>query len=89
MALLRERGYVQSSKGHNGGWSTAKPLSEISLLDIHRALGDGSVFTIGLTDEHANCPIELAVNKALKEVMDEAEKLMLVRFSEVKLDTLC
>ena len=88
MALLRDQGYVQSVKGHSGGWSLAKPLSELTLLDIHRALGDNSIFTIGLTDEHTQCPIEHAVNVALKDVMNEAEMLMLQRFGEITLDVL-
>lgn len=88
MALLRDQGYVQSVKGHSGGWSLSKPLSELTLLDIQKALGDSSIFTIGLTDEHTQCPIEHAVNAALKEVMNEAEALMLERFGEITLDIL-
>ncbi|WP_413662344.1 Rrf2 family transcriptional regulator [Microbulbifer sp. CNSA002] len=88
MALLRDQGYVRSSKGHNGGWSLAKSLDEITLLDIHKALGDSSVFTIGLTDEHTNCIIEHAVNAALKDAMDEAESILLARFGEITLDQL-
>lgn len=88
MALLREQGYVLSTKGHNGGWTLAKSLNEITLLDIHKALGDSSIFTIGLTDEHTSCQIELAVNAALKVVMDEAENLMLARFGEIRLSVL-
>ncbi|WP_444908007.1 Rrf2 family transcriptional regulator [Microbulbifer sp. SSSA008] len=88
MALLRDQGYVRSSKGHNGGWSLAKPLNEITLLDIHKALGDSSVFTIGLTDEHTNCVIEHAVNATLKDAMDEAENILLTRFGEITLDLL-
>ncbi|WP_444957960.1 Rrf2 family transcriptional regulator [Microbulbifer sp. ZKSA002] len=88
MALLRDQGYVRSSKGHNGGWSLTKPLDEITLLDIHKALGDSSVFTIGLTDEHTNCIIEHAVNAALKDAMDEAESILLARFGEIALDQL-
>ncbi|MEX1214228.1 Rrf2 family transcriptional regulator [Saccharospirillum sp.] len=88
MALLRDQGYVQSVKGHSGGWSLSKPLSELTLLDIHRALGDNSIFTIGLTDEHTQCPIEHAVNAALNDVMNEAEALMLERFGEITLDIL-
>ncbi|HET8904928.1 MAG TPA: Rrf2 family transcriptional regulator [Saccharospirillum sp.] len=88
MALLRDQGYVQSVKGHSGGWSLSKPLSELTLLDIHKALGDSSIFTIGLTDEHTRCPIEHAVNAALKDVMNEAEALMLERFGEITLDIL-
>lgn len=88
MALLRERGYVTSVKGHGGGWSLATPLSDITLYDIHKALGEGSVFTIGLADEHTNCAIEAAVNTAIDDVLDEAEALLLERFKQVSLDRL-
>ncbi|RBO86050.1 Rrf2 family transcriptional regulator [Marinomonas aquiplantarum] len=88
MAGLREQGYVTSVKGHGGGWSLAMPLHKISLLDIHNALGESSVFTIGLSDEYTHCPIEQAVNKAIKDVLIEAESLLLERFGEVSLDVL-
>ncbi len=37
MALLKNEGYVSSEKGHRGGWRLAKPLADITLLDIHQA----------------------------------------------------
>ncbi len=88
MALLKTEGYVTSVKGHGGGWSLARPLSAITLYDVHRALGEGSVFTIGLTDEHTDCPIEQAVNGAIDDVLEEAESLLLARFRDVTLDRL-
>lgn len=88
MALLRKANYVTSTKGHHGGWQLAKPLASITLLDIHHALGESSIFTIGLTDEHSQCVIEQAVNAALKDVMNEAETLMLQRFGQITLDKL-
>lgn len=88
MALLRQANYVTSSKGHHGGWQLTRPLASITLLDIHHALGEGTIFTIGLTDEHSHCVIEQAVNVALKDVMDEAEALMLQRFGQITLDQL-
>lgn len=88
MAGLREQGYVTSVKGHGGGWSLAMPLNEISLLDIHNALGESSVFTIGLSDDRTECPIEKAVNTAISDVLEEAEALLLERFGEVTLDVL-
>ena len=88
MGLLRESGYVQSSKGRNGGWLLTRPLSEITLLDIHNVLNETSLFTIGLTDEHRNCPIEKSINAALEGVMQEAEALLLTRFGEITLDIL-
>ncbi|MBU2985715.1 Rrf2 family transcriptional regulator [Saccharophagus degradans] len=88
MGLLREHGYVESTKGRNGGWAISRPLSDITLLDIHRAFGESSLFTIGLTDEHAHCPIEKSINESLGAVMNETETLLLKRFGEITLDAL-
>lgn len=88
MAGLREQGYVHAVKGHGGGWTLARPLHQITLLDIHRSLSESSLFTIGLTDEHNHCPIEKAVNHAIDDVLQEAEALVLKRFGEVTLDKL-
>ena len=88
MAGLRDKGYVTSVKGHGGGWSLAMSLSDITLLDIHNAIGESSVFTIGLSDEHTSCPIEIAVNQAISDVLIEAEALLLERFRDVTLDKL-
>lgn len=85
MAGLREQGYVQSGKGHGGGWMLARPLAEITLLDIHHALGDPPVFALGTTDEHADCLVERAVNAALGDAMREAERMLLDRFGSVTL----
>lgn len=86
MALLKKAGYITSVKGHNGGWSLIGELSEITLLDIHRALGEPTIFTIGLSDEHTECLIEKAINESLSGVMDEAQSLMFRRFGEITLD---
>jgi Rrf2 family protein len=85
MAGLREQGYVRSGKGHGGGWALARPLERITLLDIHHALGDPSVFALGTTDEHADCLVERAVNAELGEAMREAERILLDRFGRVTL----
>ena len=85
MAGLRDAGYVQSEKGHGGGWVLARPLSEITLLDIHRALGNPSVFAIGISSDHAGCLIERAVNVELGDALRQAEELLLERFGSVTL----
>jgi DNA-binding IscR family transcriptional regulator len=68
-----------------GGWALARPLERITLLDIHHALGDPSVFALGTTDEHADCLVERAVNAELGEAMREAERILLDRFGRVTL----
>ncbi|AXS20209.1 TPA: Rrf2 family transcriptional regulator [Klebsiella pneumoniae] len=85
MALLKEKGYVRSEKGHRGGWTLAKRLADITLLDIHKALGPSSLFAIGLSTDHPKCLVEQAVNAALTEAFDAAQALLLKRLESVTL----
>lgn len=88
MALLKEAGYVTSVKGHSGGWTLNRALADITLYDIYKIVGESSLFTIGLTDEHQNCAIEIAVNASIGEVLTEAEALLLERFKQITLQSL-
>ena len=88
MGCLREQGYVTSVKGHGGGWRLNVALKDITLLDIHNALGEGSVFTIGLSDEYTECLIEKAVNQEIGDALKASEDFLLTRFGEVTLDKL-
>ena len=88
MAGLRAAGYLTSVKGHGGGWALARPLDEVTLRDIHDALGSPKVFAIGLADDDPRCLVERAVNAALKDVMVEAEQRLLTRFGEVTIGAL-
>ena len=88
MASLKAAGYLASTKGHGGGWSLAVSLDDLTLRDIHNALGAPKVFAIGLSDDHPRCLVEQAVNLALKDAMAEAEQRLLARFGEVTIGAL-
>ena len=88
MAGLKAAGYLSSVKGHGGGWTLARPLDEVTLRDIHLALGSPRVFAIGLADDDPRCLVERAVNGALKDAMSEAEQRLLTRFGEVTIGAL-
>lgn len=85
MAGLREAGYVSSVKGHGGGWTLARPLADITLLDVYRALGAPELFALGMAADAPECLVEQAVNAALGQTLEEAERRLLARFGEVKL----
>ncbi len=85
MAGLRDAGDVTSEKGHGGGWVLARPLAEITLLDIHKALGNPDMFSIGLSGDNPACVIEQSVNVALADAMTEAQALLLSRFGKITL----
>lgn len=85
MAGLREAGYVASSKGHGGGWTLTRDLSEISLRDVYAALGEPTILAIGHRNPASGCLVEQAVNAALGDALAEAEALLLTRLGEVTL----
>lgn len=85
MGGLRDAGYVRSEKGHGGGWTLARPLAAISLLDVYRAVGEPDVFAIGSASDRPECLVEQAVTAAVDDVLREAEALLLQRFAEVNL----
>jgi DNA-binding IscR family transcriptional regulator len=88
MAGLRDHGFVQSEKGHGGGWTLARDLSEITLRDIYAALGSPLLFAIGNRTDTPDCLVEQAVNAALDATFRDAETLLLARLGEVTLGML-
>ncbi len=85
MAGLRDHGYVRSEKGHGGGWSLTRDLSELTLLDVHRALGEPAVFALGPSVDHPDCPVESSVNAALTRALHDAEAVLLAELGHVTL----
>lgn len=85
LAGLRRAGLVRSEKGHGGGWTLARDLRDVTLLDVHQALGPTRVFAIGFDDPKPNCAVESAVNHALGDAMHRAEALLMGRLGEVSL----
>jgi DNA-binding IscR family transcriptional regulator len=88
MGLLKKQGYVGSEKGHRGGWTLARPLADITLLDVHNALGPSSLFAIGLSTDHPECLVEQSVNDALTDAFEAAQALLLERLGAVTLEQL-
>jgi DNA-binding IscR family transcriptional regulator len=85
LAGLREQGYVESEKGHGGGWTLSCDLSKVTLRDIYDALSSPSLLAIGNRTEAPGCLVEAAVNARLSRSFHDAEELLLARFDEVTL----
>jgi DNA-binding IscR family transcriptional regulator len=88
LAGLRDAGYVQSEKGHGGGWVISVALDDITLLDVYRAVGEPPLFSDTVSEEHPECLIEQAINTHLSATFREAQAALLVKFSEVTLGML-
>jgi Rrf2 family protein len=85
MAGLRKAGYVRSEKGHGGGWSLARELRTVTLLDIHQAVGGPRLFAIGHLSDNPTCAVERVVNQSLDRALGQAEALLLERLRAVTL----
>lgn len=83
-AGLREAGIVSSSKGHGGGWSLARPMQQISLLQVQQALGERLV-SVGAREESPGCAVEIAVHQALDDAMQEASRVLDARLAGITL----
>jgi Rrf2 family protein len=82
---LRESGYVQSEKGHGGGWVLTADLDTITLLDVYRAVGAPPLFSELVSEDHPECLIERSVNAHLSATLRQAEQAILENFGRLTL----
>ena len=85
LAGLREQGFVNSEKGHGGGWQLSCDLDKVTLYDIYAALEAPAILAIGNRNESPSCLVEEAVNTMMDQAFGEAEALLLGRFRQVTL----
>lgn len=81
MAALKEHGIVASAGGRSGGWRFARQADQITVEQVHDALQTGSAFSIGLSKDHSECPVERRVNLFLEQAMADAETTLRTRFA--------
>lgn len=85
MAGLRNAGVVASGKGHGGGWAMAAELKDITLQDVHEALGSPALVSLGFRDDRPECLVAQTVNDSLQNAVRDAEALLQERFASVTL----
>lgn len=88
MAGLRRAGYVQTARGSQGGWLIACDLAQVTLLDVHQAVGETTLFAIGNDRDNPDCAVERVVNAAIADALREAETLLLNRLESITLSEL-
>lgn len=85
LAGLRERGWLQSEKGHGGGWRIVCDLKTVSLGDVYRALGEPALIAMGHRSDNPTCLVEQAVQRSLNDAVSEAEAILMARLDAVTL----
>ena len=76
---------MASEKGHGGGWRLARPLDQVSLGQVHAALGEPGLIPDAPPVEAEGCLVEAAVNDALGETFAAARALLIARLNEITL----
>lgn len=85
MSGLRDQGLVASEKGHGGGWRLARPLDQVTLGQVHAALGEPGLFPEAPPVEADGCLVEAAVNAALSGTYAAARALLVARLDSITL----
>jgi len=90
---LRRAGLVQVRHGAGAGWSLARAPEEVTLLDVHDAVGQEPLFGLHHTEPNLECPVGRGIRPALSRVYGEIEQAMrreleLVSVADVLRETL-
>jgi Rrf2 family protein len=73
---LRRAGLVYVRHGVGAGWSLARAPEEITLLEVHDAVGQEPPFGLHHTEPNLECPVGLGIRPALGQVYGQVEKAM-------------
>ncbi|MGL5850096.1 MAG: Rrf2 family transcriptional regulator [Phycicoccus sp.] len=76
LAELRARGLVTATRGPGSGWRLARPADEITVADVHRALGTPAPFALHAHPPKPDCPVGASVGVVLADLYDGWERLL-------------
>src|ERR1700729_689002 len=65
---LRRAGLVRVRHGTGAGWSLARPSEDITLLEVHDAVGPEPPFGLHHTEPNLECPVGKGIRPALDQV---------------------
>ena len=84
LGLLRVAGLVTSAKGHDGGWTLARPATQITVADVYRATLD-PFFAKPATgsDNPPHCAIERALHATMDAALTSAETALTAKLQTV------
>jgi DNA-binding IscR family transcriptional regulator len=73
---LRRAGLVRVRHGAGAGWSLARPDGEITLLEVHDAVGPASPFGLHHAEPNLECPVGRGIRPALSRVYDGIDQAL-------------
>lgn len=82
---LRKAGLVSSRRGAGAGWVLACDLSDITLLQVHDAIGSGPLFAMHRATPNQQCPVGFGIQPAMQDVYGRAEAAVRRELAKVTL----
>lgn len=74
LCALSKAGLVVSQTGAAGGTRLARGASEITLLEVYRAVDGGSIFAMHPQPPNAQCPVGMKIEGSLDQILSEVER---------------
>lgn len=76
VSQLRAAGLVESRRGAGAGWRLARPLAEITLLDVYTAIEPGPLFALHKATPNQGCPVGAGIRPAMERVYGGVEETL-------------
>jgi Rrf2 family protein len=76
LGLLAKSGMTHSAMGANGGTRLAKAATDISLLDVYRAVEEPGILALHANDPNPDCAVGKGITVVLESVIERAEVAM-------------
>ncbi|HET7230139.1 MAG TPA: Rrf2 family transcriptional regulator [Longimicrobium sp.] len=76
LSQLQRAGLTTSQLGTGGGALLARPASEITLLDVYRAVDEGELFAMHREQPNPACPVGRNIQAELHGRFDSATRAM-------------
>lgn len=73
---LRGAGLVRVRHGAGAGWSLARAPAEITLLEVHDAVGQEQPFGMHRTEPNLECPVGRGIRPALDRVYGQVDQVV-------------
>ncbi len=80
---LRNHGLIASKEGKSGGYSLAKPATQISLADVYLLVKNQPVLGIAKNTPNPDCPVGKQINKNINELYADLDETILKKLGSI------
>ncbi|MEV0111135.1 Rrf2 family transcriptional regulator [Nocardia sp. NPDC050799] len=83
LGQLRAAGLVDGSRGRSAGWQLTRDASQITLLDVYRAVGEGELFALPAAPPDAECYVGYGIHNVLANTYRDAQRALRAELEKV------